>query len=163
MRKQRCTVEPPDATSERLTSPRSFPHPQTLPAMLAMTAAAPAAAASAARPALRTRRAAPVARGGAIVRASAVSPAEVSRRDALVGSAAAASIALFANPGAARAIDVGVTAPGFTLPATGGRALGTQPPVSGHFHACIKTRTELSEVCADSSWDEWLARLSRPA
>ena len=120
---QLCRL-PERATSERLTSPRRFPHPIGKPslAMLAMTAAAPAAAASAARPTLRARRAAPVARGGAIVRASAISSAEVSRRDALVGSAGAASIALFANPGAARAIDVGVTAPGFTLPATGGRA-----------------------------------------
>jgi hypothetical protein len=73
----------------------------------------------AAKPALRcntARRTAPIVRAAANV-------SEVSRRDAMIG--AAASVALFSSPGGARAgppplVDVGATAPGFTLPSTGG-------------------------------------------
>ena len=67
---------------------------------------------------LRARATAPRrARAIAPVRASA-GDAGVSRRDALAGSAAA--LAVLARPAPARALDIGATAPDFTLPATGG-------------------------------------------
>ena len=86
--------------------------------MFAVSAAPLAAAA----PALRTRaarRAAPVSRGVVTVRAQAEKNAsdDVSRREAMIGAAASVAL-LSASP--ARAIDVGATAPGFTLPSTGG-------------------------------------------
>ena len=43
---------------------------------------------------------------------------DVSRREAVIGAAAASVALLSASP--ARALDVGATAPGFTLPSTGG-------------------------------------------
>ena len=68
----------------------------------------------------RAARAAPARRAAIVTRASGASsaPGSLSRRDALLG--ATASVALFASPSPARALDVGATAPAFTLPSTGG-------------------------------------------
>ena len=68
----------------------------------------------------RAARAAPARRAAIVTRASGASsaPGSLSRRDALLG--ATASVALLASPSPARALDVGATAPAFTLPSTGG-------------------------------------------
>ena len=73
-----------------------------------------------AAPALRSRALAPrgaSSRVATTVRAQQKAD-DLSRRDAMIG--AAASVALLAAPAPARALDVGATAPGFTLPSTGG-------------------------------------------
>lgn len=83
--------------------------------MFAVSTASVVASAPALRP-RAARRAVPVSRV-VTVRAQKEEVSEVTRRDAMIG-AAASVVLLSASP--ARAIDVGATAPGFTLPSTGG-------------------------------------------
>ena len=58
-----------------------------------------------------------------------------SRRELLAGAAAAA--AALGSPGAARAIDVGATAPGFTLPATGGGSVALADVVKANKYTVL--------------------------
>ena len=78
-----------------------------------------AAPVTTAAPALRARAVARRASSRVATTVRAQQKADdLSRREAVIG--AAASMALLAAPAPARALDVGATAPGFTLPSTGG-------------------------------------------
>ena len=72
-----------------------------------------------------------------VTRASGASsaPGSLSRRDALLG--ATASLALLASPAPARALDVGATAPAFTLPSTGGGSVALDDVVKANKYTVL--------------------------
>ena len=106
--------------SRPITNLTAPPSTRSFAAMFAVSAPASALAA---RPAARTRasprRALAVRAAVTTVDAPAEGSVALTRRDAVLG-AAAASLGLLVDTRAARALDVGAAAPVFTLPATGG-------------------------------------------